>query len=52
MIFDRWSVEVYAKNLTDDEGYTNIGGEGVYPNALGLALIRPRTFGLALAARF
>jgi outer membrane receptor protein involved in Fe transport len=52
MIFDRWSVEVYAKNLTDDEGYTNISGEGAYPNALGLALIRPRTFGLALAARF
>lgn len=52
MIFDQWSVEVYAKNLTDDEGYTNISGDGAYPNALGLALIRPRTFGLALATRF
>mgnify|MGYP001828334415 FL=1 len=52
MVFDRWTIEVYAKNLTNEEGATSISGDGIYPNARGLALIRPRTFGLAVGVKF
>jgi iron complex outermembrane recepter protein len=49
----RWSVELYAKNLTDKEGVTSIGTEGTLPNgAVGLGLIRPRTIGLSVSAQF
>jgi len=51
--FDRWSVDLYARNLTNEEGINNIIGEGQLPNgAVGLALIRPRTIGVALTANF
>jgi outer membrane receptor protein involved in Fe transport len=49
----RWSVELYAKNLTDEFGVSSIEAEGSLPNgAVGLGLIRPRTFGLSVGARF
>jgi outer membrane receptor protein involved in Fe transport len=51
--FGRWSVELYGKNLTDEDGINNIVSEGVLPNgSVGLSLIRPRTYGLSVGARF
>jgi outer membrane receptor protein involved in Fe transport len=51
--FGQWSIEVYGRNLTDDEGINDIIAEGVVPNgAVGLGLIRPRTFGVSVGARF
>jgi outer membrane receptor protein involved in Fe transport len=49
----RWSVEVYGKNLMDEDGVNNIVSEGVLPNgSVGLSLIRPRTYGLSVGASF
>jgi outer membrane receptor protein involved in Fe transport len=49
----RWSVELYAKNLTNEQGVTEINAAGPLPNgALGLGVIRPRTVGIALSTRF
>ena len=51
--FGRWSIEIYGRNLSDEEGVNNILSEGVLPNGnVGLGLIRPRTYGLALGASF
>ncbi|HLU07463.1 MAG TPA: TonB-dependent receptor [Woeseiaceae bacterium] len=51
--FERWSVELYGRNLTDEQGINNIQSEGGLPNgAVGLNLIRPRTIGVAVGARF
>ena len=51
--FGRWSVELYAKNLTDEMGITSVGGTGFLPNgAISLGQIRPRTVGLSLGTRF
>lgn len=51
--FGRWSLELYGKNLLDEEGVTSLGSEGTLPNnAVALGLIRPRTLGVALGARF
>jgi outer membrane receptor protein involved in Fe transport len=48
VIFGRYSIELYAKNLTDSDGRTSTGSLGTYPNgALGTGVIRPRTIGLA-----
>lgn len=49
----RWSVELYAKNLTNDQGVTEINPAGGLPNgAIGLGLVRPRTVGISLSTRF
>ena len=49
----RWTVELFAKNLTDERGINDIVPEGAYPNgAIGLGVIRPRTIGLSFGARF
>lgn len=46
--FGRYSIELYAKNLTDSDGRTSTGTVGSYPNgAMGTGVIRPRTIGLA-----
>ncbi len=47
--FGSWSIEVFGKNLTAEEGITSIlnGDEG-YTGAVELGLIRPRTFGISL----
>ena len=63
--FDRWSVGFYAKNLTDERGIASLGqsasrdGGGIFDAdafswTLGstFLVIRPRTFGLMLSARF
>lgn len=45
--FGRYSIELYARNVTDSDGRTSTGTLGTYPNgALGTGVIRPRTFGL------
>jgi outer membrane receptor protein involved in Fe transport len=51
--FGRWSVELYGKNLTNDQGVTVLNGAGALPNgALGLGINRPRTIGVSVATRF
>ena len=51
--FGNWSLELYGKNLLDEEGVNQISGEGGLPNnAVGLGLIRPRTIGVAAGIRF
>jgi iron complex outermembrane receptor protein len=52
--FGRWSLEAYVKNLTDERGITSLVGDGtLLPNeAIGVAIIRPRTIGLTIGASF
>jgi outer membrane receptor protein involved in Fe transport len=51
--FGRYSVEVYAKNLTNIDGKTNVVGEGNSPfGSVGTGVIRPRTIGVTLGAGF
>jgi outer membrane receptor protein involved in Fe transport len=51
--FDRFSIEAYAKNLTNSEGKTSVTGEGNYPfGAVGTGVIRPRSVGVTLGAGF
>ncbi len=53
IVMKRWSVELYGKNLTDERGINDIQPEGAYPNgAVGIGVIRPRTIGLSIGARF
>jgi len=49
----KWSVEIFGKNLTDKLGINDIVEPGLFPNgAVGLGVIRPRTIGIVLGARF
>lgn len=54
--FGRFSVEVYAKNLSDSDGKTSIVGPNangvpIFPNgAIGTGVIRPRSVGISLTA--
>jgi len=51
--FGAWTLELYGKNLLDEEGVNDIAAEGTLPNnAVGLGLIRPRTIGLSAGIRF
>ncbi len=53
LLFDKFSVEFYGKNVTDERGITDIIAPGSFPNgAAGIATIRPRTIGLSLGIRF
>jgi outer membrane receptor protein involved in Fe transport len=53
VLWDNWSLELYGKNVTDEEGITDINAPGTYPAGAGaIAIIRPRTIGLALGVRF
>jgi outer membrane receptor protein involved in Fe transport len=53
VLWDNWSLELYGKNVTDEEGITNINSPGIYPAGAGaIAIIRPRTIGLSLGVRF
>jgi iron complex outermembrane recepter protein len=53
VLWDNWSLEIYGKNATDEEGITDIIAPGIFPNgAAGISVIRPRTLGLALGIRF
>ncbi len=47
VMFGRYSIELYAKNVTDSDGRTSTGTLGNSPNgALGTGVIRPRSVGL------
>ncbi len=47
--YDRWSFELYGKNLTDEAGITSVGTANVAATGIAdLGLIRPRTYGLAV----
>jgi outer membrane receptor protein involved in Fe transport len=51
--FGRYSLELYAKNVTDSDGQTSVGEVGTVPNgAIGTGVIRPRTIGLTLGLEF
>ena len=58
--FKRWTLEAYAKNIGDSRGIANIGnnnsvaGGATGPASPGLTanLIRPRTIGVSITARF
>ena len=53
LLKDKWSIELYAKNVTDERGINDIQAPGAYPNgAVGIGVIRPRTIGLSLGMRF
>ncbi|HEY0686594.1 MAG TPA: TonB-dependent receptor [Steroidobacter sp.] len=48
VLLGRYSIELYAKNVTDSDGLTSTGTLGTYPNgAIGAGVIRPRTVGLS-----
>jgi len=49
----KWSIEIFGKNVTDELGINDIVAPGSYPNgAVGLGVIRPRTIGVSVGARF
>ncbi|AHE55410.1 hypothetical protein NX02_18705 [Sphingomonas sanxanigenens DSM 19645 = NX02] len=51
--FDRYTLSVYARNLTDSRGLTSAAGFGTRPGTAVLASpIRPRTLGFTLGATF
>ncbi len=52
--FGRWSLQAYVKNLTDERGITSLVGDGTFlpNNAIGVAIIRPRTIGVTIGASF
>jgi iron complex outermembrane recepter protein len=51
--FGRYTIELYAKNVTDSDGKTSVGSLGATPNgAIGTGVIRPRTIGLTLGVGF
>ena len=53
VVWDKWSIELYGKNVTDEEGITDIVAPGPFPaGAAGVSLIRPRTVGLTVGVRF
>ncbi|HEU0224726.1 MAG TPA: TonB-dependent receptor [Steroidobacteraceae bacterium] len=53
VLWQNWSLELYGKNVTDEDGITDIIAPGIFPNGAGaLSLIRPRTLGLAFGLRF
>ena len=50
---DRWSVEVYGKNLTDEMGINSINsGDEAVTGRAELGIIRPRTFGVMVGVQF
>lgn len=51
---DRWSLELFVKNVGDELGRTSMFGDvGTFPNdAIASGVIRPRTIGLSLSTRF
>jgi iron complex outermembrane receptor protein len=50
--WERWTAEVYAKNVADARGLTGYSNSGT-PNLGGsVGIIQPRTFGVTLSAKF
>jgi outer membrane receptor protein involved in Fe transport len=54
LLVDRWTIELYVKNLNDELGRTSLSGDiGTYPDdALISGVIRPRTIGLSATIGF
>ena len=53
VVFERFSLEAFVKNLGNSAGRTSNGDVGDVPNgAIGTGVIRPRTIGLTLGAGF
>jgi outer membrane receptor protein involved in Fe transport len=53
VLWDNWSLELYGKNLTDEDGITDINAPGIYPNgAAAISVIRPRTIGVSVGVGF
>ncbi|HEV8333584.1 MAG TPA: TonB-dependent receptor [Steroidobacteraceae bacterium] len=54
LLADRWSVELYVKNLDDELGRTSLFGDpGTFPDdAYASGVIRPRTIGLSATFGF
>ncbi|MEE4161550.1 MAG: TonB-dependent receptor [Woeseiaceae bacterium] len=51
--FETWSIELYGRNVTNEEGLNDFENVGILPNgAVGLSLIRPATYGVSLGLRF
>jgi iron complex outermembrane recepter protein len=51
--FGRYTIELYAKNVSDSDGKTSVGTLGASPNgAIATGVIRPRTIGLSLGVGF
>ncbi|HKU91874.1 MAG TPA: TonB-dependent receptor [Sphingomicrobium sp.] len=50
--FGRFRVDAFGHNLTDSRGITNVGFFGDVNGDLAAAVIRPRSFGLALGYRY
>lgn len=50
--FGRFRVDAFTHNLTDSRGVTNVGFFGDVNGDLAAAVIRPRSFGLALGYRY
>ena len=51
--FGKFSVEAFARNVTDGNGITSLGdGDGIPNGGIIAAFIQPRTFGLSLTAGF
>ncbi len=50
--FGRFGVDAFVHNLTDARGIVNIGFFGSPTGDLAAAVIRPRSFGLVLSARY
>jgi hypothetical protein len=53
ILWDNWSLELYGRNLTDEDGITDYLSPGTFPaGAAAISIIRPRTIGLSLGVRF
>jgi outer membrane receptor protein involved in Fe transport len=53
VLWKKWSLELYGKNLTDERGITDIQAPGLFPaGAAAISIIRPRTLGLSVGVRF
>lgn len=51
--FDRYRVEVFARNLTDSRGIVNLGAAGSALNgAIAAAVVRPRSIGATFAIKY
>ncbi len=52
--YERYTVNLYVKNVRDSRGLTQLGGQNLDPgqNPYSASIIQPRTFGLSLSAQF
>ena len=50
--FGRFRVDAFVHNLTDSRGVTNVGFFGDVAGDIAAAVVRPRSFGLALGYRY